>query len=100
MRASVLRDPVLLKRAGQFAWLSIDSDKPSNAAFVAKFPSEGVPVFLVINPETEKVALSWYGTATAPQLSALMDDGLRTISGGGSGPEAILSQADAANAAK
>ncbi len=100
MRASVLKDPVLLKRAGQFAWLSIDSDKPSNAAFVAKFPSEGVPIFLVINPETEKVALSWYGTASAPQLSGLMDDGLRTISGGGSGPEAILSQADAANAAK
>src|SRR5689334_16971071 len=100
MRAHVLKDAVLLKRAGQFAWLSIDTDKAANAAFNAKFPTEGVPVFLVIDPATEKVALSWYGTVTAPQLDGLMDDGMRVVAGGGSGADALLARADEANARK
>jgi tetratricopeptide (TPR) repeat protein len=100
MRANVLNDSALVKRAGQFAWLSIDSDKPANAAFTSKFPAEGVPVFLVIDPAGEKVALSWYGSVTATQIGGLMDDGLRVIAGGGSGPDALLARADAANARK
>jgi tetratricopeptide (TPR) repeat protein len=100
MRANVLNDAALLKRAGQFAWLSIDSDNPTNAGFNAKFPTEGVPVFLVIDPATEKVVLSWYGSVTARQLGGLMDDGLRVIAGGGSGADALLARADEANAGK
>src|ERR1051326_3581608 len=100
MRANVLNDPALLKRAGQFAWLSIDSDKPSNSGFNAKFPTEGVPDFLVIDPAAEKVALSWYGTVTAPQLGVLLDDGMRAVAGGGSGADAALARGDEANAHK
>jgi tetratricopeptide (TPR) repeat protein len=100
MRASVLNDAALVKRAGQFAWLSIDTDKPSNTAVSEKLAAEGVPVFVVIDSATEKVALSWYGSATATQLVALMDDGARVISGGASGPDAILARADEANAHK
>ena len=100
MRASVLNDASLVKRAGQFAWLSVDTDKPVNAGISAKLAAEGVPVFIVIDSATEKVALSWYGSATATQLAALMDDGVRVISGGASGPEAILARADEANARK
>lgn len=100
MRASVLKDPSLLKHAGQFAWLSIDSEKPSNAAFKEKFPIDGVPAFLVIDPNSGKAILSWYGTATASQLNGLMEDGLRAAGGGGSGPDALLGRADEANAIK
>ena len=49
MRANVLNDAALVKQAGQFAWLSIDSEKPVNAGFVAKFATGGVPLFLVID---------------------------------------------------
>jgi tetratricopeptide (TPR) repeat protein len=100
MRASVLNDAALVKRAGQFAWLSIDTDKPSNTAVSEKLAAEGVPVFVVIDSATEKVALSWYGSATATQLAALMDDGVHVINGGATGPEAILARADEANARK
>jgi tetratricopeptide (TPR) repeat protein len=100
MRASVLNDAALVKRAGQFAWLSIDTDKPVNTEVSDKLAAGGVPVFAVIDSATEKVALSWYGSATATQLVALMDDGARVISGGASGPEAILARADEANARK
>ena len=99
MRASVLKDPSLLKRAGQFAWLSIDSEKPSNAGFNEKFPMEGVPAFLVIDPNSGKPTLSWYGTATATQLNGLMEDGLRAMAGGGgSSADALLARADEADA--
>lgn len=100
MRANVLNDPALMKQARQFAWLSIDSDNPVNAPFIAKFPSEGVPFFLVIDPATDKPVLSWYGTATAPQLGKLLEDGLRAANGGGSGADSLLAQADRLNGQK
>ena len=99
MRAHVLNDAALLKRAGQFAWLSIDTENPANAAFTAKFPTEGVPTFLVIDPSTEKVNLSWYGTATVTQFGMLMDDALRS-SAGGSAADISLARGDEANARK
>lgn len=100
MRANVLNDAALVKRARQFAWLSIDSDKPANAAFVEKFATGGVPLFLLIDPATEKPALSWYGTATAPQLITLMEDGMRAMAGGGTGGDAWLARADELNGQK
>ena len=38
MRAFVLTDASLERRAGQFVWLAIDTEKPENAAFKRKFP--------------------------------------------------------------
>ena len=73
MRANVLNDAALVKRAGQFAWLSVDVDKPENQNLTAKAGGEGVPMFLVIDPATENVILRWYGSATAPQISRLLD---------------------------
>jgi tetratricopeptide (TPR) repeat protein len=100
MRAHVLNDGTLVKRAGQFAWLSIDTENPVNAAFTAKFPTEGVPTFLVIDPSSEKVTLSWYGTATVAQFGMLMDDALRAADAGGSGADVALARGDEANARK
>lgn len=100
MRANVLHDLALVKQAGQFAWLSIDIDQAANAAFNAKFPTEGVPSFLIIDPSNEKAALAWYGTATAPQLAKMMEDGIRAVNGGGTGADAALARADLANGHK
>ncbi|HLH16535.1 MAG TPA: hypothetical protein VKX45_04915 [Bryobacteraceae bacterium] len=100
MRASVLNDAALVKRAGQFAWLSVDVDDPANASFMAKAPAEGVPMFLVIDSATGKIALSWYGAATAAQLDAMLDDGAAVIAGKASGADAVLARADRANAEK
>jgi len=100
MRANVLNDPALVKQAGQFAWLSIDSDKPVNENFTAKYATGGIPLFVVIDPETQKAVMQWYGTATAPQLIGLMTDGKRAIAGGLSGADAWLARADEANGQK
>ena len=97
MRAYVLTDAALTKQAGRFAWLTIDSEKSKNTAFVEKFPVDAWPMFLVIDPKTEKALLKWNGSATAPQLGRLLDDGERAFKGGGNGPEAALARADRLN---
>lgn len=100
MRANVLNDEALVKQAGQFAWLSIDSDKPSNAAFAEKFVSGGIPLFVVIDPEKEQSVLSWVGTATALQLMSLLTDGKAAIRGGATGADALLVRGDAMSGQK
>src|SRR5436305_11668780 len=100
MRANVLNDPALVKQAGQFAWLSIDSDKASNQDFTSKYATGGIPLFVVIDSATQNAVMQWYGTATAPQLAALMSDGKRAIAGGLSGADAWLAKADEANGRK
>src|SRR5215469_12372272 len=100
MRANVLNDPALTKLAGQFAWLSIDSDQPVNEAFVNKYATGGVPLFVVIDPRSGKAVLNWYGTATAPQLAKLLEDGRRAMAGGVTGADALLARGDEFNGDK
>ncbi len=100
MRANVLNDAALVKQARQFVWLSMDYDKPANGALMEKFAAGGVPLFLIIDPATEKAALAWYGSATAPQLVTLLSDGTAAITGGLTGAESWLARADQLNGQK
>ena len=79
MRANVLTDARLMKLAGRFAWLDIDTEKPVNFAFVEKFPNDAWPTVYVIDPVSEQVLLRWLGTATAPELEKLLGDAERTF---------------------
>ena len=99
MRASVLADPALVRLAGRFVWLDVDTERPENAAFLEKHPIETWPTFLVLDPATEMPALKWLGTATAAQIQKLLLDGERAVRGGaGKSAEAVLARADRANA--
>ena len=53
MRAYVLPDARLLKLAGRFVRLDVDTERPASAAFVEKFPIDAWPTLLVIDPATE-----------------------------------------------
>ncbi len=98
MRANVLTDPALVKHAGRFAWLSVDTEKAQNASFVEKFPVESWPTFYVIDGSTEKPVLKWTGTLDLPRLERLFDDGEIAVRGsGGNTPEEALALADRAN---
>jgi tetratricopeptide (TPR) repeat protein len=96
MRAFVLTDASLERRAGQFVWLAIDTEKAENAGFKRKFPVEALPTFLVLDPKTETAAIRWVGSATVPQLNKLLDDGRRAVRGSGRGVEQTLGRADRA----
>jgi thiol-disulfide isomerase/thioredoxin len=94
MRAFVFTDPALAPRADQFVWLSIDTEKKSNAAVLEKYPVEVWPSFFVVDPKTETAAIRWVGAATVPQLFQILDDGSRAVRGRERGVDAILADAD------
>jgi tetratricopeptide (TPR) repeat protein len=100
MRAFVFSDRALERQAGRFVWLSIDAEKPENAAFLEKFPVDGFPTLFVLDPAREAAAFRWMGSATVPQLELLLDDGERALSSSGSGPDALLAEADRLAAAR
>jgi tetratricopeptide (TPR) repeat protein len=90
MRAFVFTDPALGKRAGQFVWLSIDTEKSSNAAFLRKYPVRVWPTLMVIDPATETISYRWAGGATLAQLQKLLDGARRH----GGTKETALARAD------
>ena len=94
MRAFVFTDKSLERRAGQFVWLSINTERAGNSGVLSRFPVEVWPSFFVIDPRTEKIALRWVGGATQPQVEKLLDDGRRAVAGKGKGVEEILARAD------
>jgi thiol-disulfide isomerase/thioredoxin len=72
MKSYVFTDEAMRPLSGKFVWLSIDTEKPENAAFVAKFPMQFWPTLWVVDPKTEAPALKWLGSATAKELSSLL----------------------------
>jgi hypothetical protein len=79
MRAYVFTDPALARRAGQFVWLEIDSEKGENAALTKRLDVRALPTFFVLDPVTEQVALRWVGGATVSQLDKMLDDGRAAV---------------------
>ncbi|HET8733887.1 MAG TPA: hypothetical protein VFM45_08955, partial [Anaeromyxobacteraceae bacterium] len=77
MRANVLTDARLLKLAGRFAWLDLDTEKPANFAFVEQYPIDAWPTIYVIDPAAERVLLRWMGAATAAEVEKLLLDAER-----------------------
>jgi Tetratricopeptide repeat len=95
MRAYVFTDKALTKHAGQFVWLSIDTEKTKNAAFSKKYPIRAWPSYYVIDPAKERIALRWVGGATIAQLEKVFRDGTRAVKESGASHETSLAKADA-----
>ena len=73
MRAYVYTDKSLERYAGQFVWLSVNTESPKNAAFLKRYPIPALPTLLVLNSEGA-VTTRYVGGATVPQLTKLLDD--------------------------
>ncbi len=91
-------DASLKKQAGRFVWLSIDTEKEKNAAFLARYPVEVWPTLLVIDPAHERAVLRWPGSVNAAQLVKLLDDGERAVRGDAAAGLGALARADRLNA--
>src|SRR4029450_2015038 len=95
MKAYVFTDKALQRHAGQFVWLSLDVEKPQNAAFRKKYATDALPMFFVVDPRTEQIALRWVGGASVPQLQKILADGPTGGEGAsGRGVAEILARAD------
>lgn len=75
MRAFVFTDERLSSHAGQFVWLSLNTERDVNAAAVEKFPISAWPSFLVVDPKSEKIVFRQVGSFTATELAGILDDG-------------------------
>ncbi len=73
MKAYTFRDAKIRARAGELVWAAIDTEKPSNAGWVAAHPMHAWPTLFVIEPEGEKIVLEWPNSATADELTHLID---------------------------
>lgn len=72
-RELVLTDARLAPLAERFVWLSIDTERPSNDAFVRRFSNDVWPTLWVIDGESEEARFKWGGAPTAPELVLLLD---------------------------
>ena len=77
MKQYVLTDPAITSLAGSFVWLSIDSERKDNAAFLQRFPSRNLPTLWVIDAATQAPLLKWIGAATAGELRGVLSDSLQ-----------------------
>ncbi|MCA1662706.1 MAG: thioredoxin family protein, partial [Myxococcales bacterium] len=91
-------DASLKKQAGRFVWLSIDTEKETNAPFLAKYPVESWPTLMVVDATREQAVLRWSGSLDAAQLVKLLDDGERAARGDASTGIGALARADRLNA--
>lgn len=88
MRAYVFTDKSLSRHAGRFVWLSLNSEKASNAPAIKKLGVSALPTMFVVDPADEHVAVRWVGGATVAQLDRLFDAGVIAVQGGAAGDAA------------
>lgn len=72
MKQYVLPQPELTKLADSFVWLSIDSERAQNRAFLKRFPSKFLPTLWVIEAAHQTPLLKWIGVATPEELSLVL----------------------------
>jgi hypothetical protein len=84
----------LRRHAGQFVWLSVNTEKAGNAAYLEKYPVEVWPTFTVLDSATGKVVLKWVGGASASQIARILEDGRTAVGGRKGGLNELLAGAD------
>jgi tetratricopeptide (TPR) repeat protein len=97
MREHVFNRPELLKYGQRYVYLSIDTEKEKNAAFLQKYPVDVWPSLFIVDPNKETVALKWLGSLTVEQFGKLLDDGEKAVKVGAQAKgsaEAKLAAAD------
>jgi tetratricopeptide (TPR) repeat protein len=83
MKAFVFTDKALSSQAGRFVWLALDSENGKNAAALKKYPVVALPSFLMVSPDSERVAMRWVGGMNVTQLTSFLGDGARACAATG-----------------
>jgi len=94
MRSFVLPDAGLRSVKDAVVWLSIETEQEGNRAFVEKFPAEGLPTFLIIDPDDEQVLGRWLGSGSANEMRGFVQAGVQAYQAKRGGPaESAAAQA-------
>ncbi|MGZ6081298.1 MAG: thioredoxin family protein [Myxococcaceae bacterium] len=74
MRSFVFPDAGLRPAKDAVVWLSVETEAEKNRAVVEKFPADGLPTFLLIDPFTEQVIGRWQGTSSVNEMRQFVLD--------------------------
>jgi tetratricopeptide (TPR) repeat protein len=76
MKGYVFTDPSLRPLAERVVFAAIDTDRESNAPFLARYTVNVWPTFFVIDPKNGGVVGQWTGSASARELRAFVEESL------------------------
>ncbi|RPH71762.1 MAG: hypothetical protein EHM78_05985 [Myxococcaceae bacterium] len=68
MRSFVFPDAGLRPVKDAVVWLAVETEAEKNREVVEKFPADGLPTFLMIDPDTEQVIGRWLGTSSVNEM--------------------------------
>ncbi len=89
MKSTVFTDASFKADADRFVFASLDTDRETNAAVVAKFPLAAWPTFYVVGPD-EAVLARYVGSASVPQFHAFLDAGVKARAGAAGADKRLL----------
>lgn len=79
MQHYVLNQPALLPLADRVVFAAIDTERESNAGFLARHEVSVWPTFFLIDPESERVLGYWPGSASLGEMRAFLENGLESM---------------------
>src|SRR5262249_14034123 len=74
MKAFVFPDAGLRPAKDAVVWAAVETETEKNRAVVEKFPVDGLPTFLIIDPDTEKVIGRWVGSSSVNEMRQFVLD--------------------------
>jgi len=95
MRSFVFPDAGLRPAKDAVVWLAVETEAEKNREVVEKFPADGLPTFLLIDPYTEQVIGRWLGTSSVNEMRHFVLDTTATWQAarkGGKVPEAARAE--------
>ncbi len=87
MRSFVLPDAGLLPVKDAVVWLSIETEQEKNRGFVEKFPAEGLPTFLIVDPDDEEILGRWLGSGSVGEMRGFVEAGVNAWRAKRGGPQ-------------
>ncbi|MBI1945728.1 MAG: thioredoxin family protein [Deltaproteobacteria bacterium] len=76
MKRDVLHQPALAAYQGRVTFVEIDTDRPQNAAFVARYPVRGWPTFFAVDPTSGAILAAQGGSMSLAETTAFLDRAL------------------------
>ena len=74
MKSFVFPDAGLRPAKDAVVWLAVETEAEKNREVVEKFPADGLPTFLIIDPDTEQVIGRWLGTSSVNEMRQFVID--------------------------
>ncbi|HUJ27741.1 MAG TPA: thioredoxin family protein [Myxococcales bacterium] len=86
MQRFVLADPGMKPVANDVVWLAIETETEKNKPVVEKYPLDGWPTFLLIDPANEKILGRFLGSGSVQEIRGFVEDGVRAMHGASNDP--------------